>query len=114
MNICGSPVVGFGLENILLFFLAAAVATAAVSTERNVDHRDALKHVNKGKTTRFFISEIHFYGIVNVLQNFKVNVFQFFQHVGIEIGVMSRCSIIKDMKRVKRLCGGQSSQEKKN
>lgn len=114
MNICGSLVVGFGLENILLFFLAAAVATAAVSTERNVDYRDALKHVNKGKTNRFFISEIHFYGIINVLQNFKVNVFQFFQHVGIGIGVMSRCSIIKDMKRVKRLRGGQSSQEKKN
>ena len=87
---------------------------STVSTERSVDRRVALKHVNKGKTNRFFISEIHFYGIINVLQNFKVTVFQFFQHVGIGIGVMSRCSIIKDVKRIKRLCVGQSSQEKKN
>ena len=49
---------------------------STVSTERSVDRRVALKHVNKGKTNRFFISEIHFYGIINVLQNFKVNVFQ--------------------------------------
>lgn len=105
---------GFGLENILLFLLAAAVAAAAVSTERKVDRRVALKHINKGKINRFFISEIHFYGIINMLQNFKVNVFQFSQHVGIRIGVMSRCSIIKDAKRIKRLCVGQSPQEKKN
>ena len=62
---------GFGLENILLFLLAATVATAAVSTERNVDHRVALKYINKGKINRSFINEIHFCGIINVLQNFK-------------------------------------------
>lgn len=62
---------GFGLENILLFLLAATVATAAVSTERKVDHRVALKYINKGKINRSFINEIHFCGIINVLQNFK-------------------------------------------
>lgn len=86
---------------IFCSFLGSCRLLQLQSAQRrgNVDHRDALKHVNKGKTNRFFLSEIHFYGIVNVLQNFKVNVFQFFQHVGIGIGVMSRCSIIKDMKK---------------
>lgn len=48
-----------------------------------------------------------------MLQNSKVNVFLFFQHIGIGIGVMSRCSHYQRHEEVKMtLCRVVTSGEK--
>lgn len=62
---------------------------------------------------RYLVSEMYFYGIINMLQNFEVNMFLFLQHIGIGIGVMSRCSRFQRHEEVKMaLCWAITSGEK--
>lgn len=60
------------------------------------------------------LSKMYFCGIINnTLQNYKVNVFLFFQHIGIGIGVMARCSHYQRHEEVKMtLCRVVTSGEK--